>query len=136
MRLVLKILVSVVLWTTVAEGNFINPPNFYSLDLKNFQYFKYPGRLTPHGVRPIYPEPSLAQRVKAIYRYFRTVYLGHPIQRNIYNIPVDPKRGLQLRAAYQRQFGYRGENLIALIGNGHSPQELRYYGAIGRDFSK
>ncbi|XP_055526750.1 uncharacterized protein LOC129719456 [Wyeomyia smithii] len=133
MRLSLRILVFVVLLATIVKGS-LKKPNFYSLDVKNFQYFKYPGRLTAHGVHPIHPDPTFAQRVKAIYEYFRNVWLGHPIQRNIYNIPVDPKRGLQLRAAYQRQFGYQGENLIALIGNGHSPQELRYYGAIGKDF--
>ncbi|XP_053686926.1 uncharacterized protein LOC128736467 [Sabethes cyaneus] len=127
------ILSIVVLLITIVEGT-LPRPNFYNLDLENHEYFKYPGRLTKYGLRPGNTDPSFAQRAKAVYGYFRNVLLGHPIQKNTYNIPVDPKRGLQLRAAYQRQFGYRGQNLVALIGNGHTPQELRYYGAIGRDF--
>ncbi|XP_062550015.1 uncharacterized protein LOC134214711 [Armigeres subalbatus] len=107
----------------------------YNLNIQsfqNFQFFKYPGKLTPYGVRPGNHNPSWSQKAAAVFKYFKDVAVGPPMRN--YGVRFDEKRALRLRSAYQKQFGYRGENLVALIGNGHSPQELRYYGAIGRDF--
>lgn len=109
-----------------------DPLRNYNVDLQKFQFFKYPGRLTPYGVRPGNRNPSFAQKAAAVFTYFRKLAIGPPMQN--FGVRVNQNRALHLRAAYQKQFGYRGKNLIALIGNGHSLQELRYYGAIGRDF--
>uniref|UniRef100_A0A182T8F1 Uncharacterized protein n=1 Tax=Anopheles maculatus TaxID=74869 RepID=A0A182T8F1_9DIPT len=112
---------------------FYNPFD-YNLNFQKFEYFKYP----PHSKR--LPQrggdASVAQKAIAVVTYFHNLLAGHPVQEQRYYIPFDPNRALQLRGAYQRQFGYRGENLIALIGNGYSPQALRHYGAIGKDFGK
>ncbi|XP_055629421.1 uncharacterized protein LOC129770546 [Toxorhynchites rutilus septentrionalis] len=133
MGFVFTLLISIVLMAILVEGN--PTADFYNLDAHNFNYFKYPARpTTRYGLRQVDPDPSLGQRAKAVYTYFRNLLLGHPIQQNTYNIMFDPDRALRLRGAYQRQFGVRGENLIALIGNGYSPSELRYYGAVGREF--
>ncbi|KFB44424.1 AGAP005315-PA-like protein [Anopheles sinensis] len=111
--------------------SFYNPYD-YNLNLQNFEYFKYPyqGKHSPPR------EASVAQKALAVVSYFHTLLAGHPVQEKRYYIPFDPNRGQQLRGAFQRQFGFRGENLIALIGNGYSPKALRYYGAIGKDFGK
>ncbi|XP_035906805.1 uncharacterized protein LOC118509773 [Anopheles stephensi] len=111
--------------------SFYNPYD-YNLNLQKFEYFKYP----PHGKRLPQRDASVAQKAIAVVTYFHNLLAGHPVQEQRYYIPFDPNRAMQLRGAYQRQFGYRGENLIALIGNGYSPQALRHYGAIGKDFGK
>nr|XP_055612399.1 uncharacterized protein LOC129758799 [Uranotaenia lowii] len=136
MKLSINISALLILVLTMTEGRFIHPPDFYNLDIGNFQFFKKPGHPTWYGVRQLQPKLSLTEQAKAMFTYFGRVLLGHPLQQNTYNIPFDPERGLRLRQAYQRQFGYRGENLIALIGNGPSPRELRHYGVIGRDFGR
>ncbi|XP_050072719.1 uncharacterized protein LOC126560812 [Anopheles maculipalpis] len=132
-------LLQIVCWIvllTVAQQvySFYNPFD-YNLNLQNFEYFKYP---PPHGKRlpPQRGDASVAQKAIAVVTYFHNLIAGHPVQEMRYYIPFDPNRAMQLRGAYQRQFGYRGENLIALIGNGYSPQALRHYGAIGKDFGK
>lgn len=51
-----------------------------------------------------------------------------------FNYAFDPDFGKKYRAAYQRQFGYRGENLVAMIGNGYSRKQLEHYGALGKDY--
>nr|XP_029730062.1 uncharacterized protein LOC115267288 [Aedes albopictus] len=133
MRILLQIFFIVAALVTFMKADSIpDALRSYNLDLQNFKFFKYPGRLTPYGVRPGNPNPSLTQKAAAIFRYFKKLAIGPPMQN--YGVKVNQRRALHLRAAYQKQFGYRGKNLIALIGNGHSPQELRYYGAIGRDF--
>ncbi|XP_039452015.1 uncharacterized protein LOC120430953 [Culex pipiens pallens] len=139
MATVFKIFLALTLLATASEALSVYPPDFYNLDIQNFRFFKHQGRPPQpvrYGVRPIYPEPSLPEKGKAVYTYFRNLFLGHPVQQNTYQIVFDPERGQRLREAYQRQFGYRGENLIAYIGNGHSPRELRYHGAIGREFGR
>ncbi|XP_035793082.1 uncharacterized protein LOC118467120 [Anopheles albimanus] len=127
--LVCVLLLAIVLQQVYCDYN----PHDYNLDLKKFEYFKYP----PYrgNQRPV-QDASVAEKAIAVVKYFHNLLAGHPIQQRKYYVPFDPNRGLQMRDAYQRQFGYRGENLIALVGNGYSPKALRYYGAIGKHFGK
>lgn len=128
-----QIVVWIVLLAVVQQVYCFYNPFDYNLNLQKFEYFKYP----PNGKRgPPVRDASVAQKALAVVSYFHNLIAGHPVQEMRYYIPFDPNRAQQLRGAYQRQFGYRGENLIALIGNGYSPQALRYYGAIGKDFGK
>lgn len=131
---VLQLLVCVLLLAIVQQQVYCDyNPHDYNLDLKKFEYFKYP----PYrgNQRPV-QDASVAEKAIAVVKYFHNLLAGHPIQQRKYYVPFDPNRGLQMRDAYQRQFGYRGENLIALVGNGYSPKALRYYGAIGKHFGK
>ncbi|KXJ83556.1 hypothetical protein RP20_CCG004521 [Aedes albopictus] len=103
-----------------------------NLDIRDFEFFKYPGVLTPNGIRYGDHNPTISQKAKAVFKYFKYVFIGSPMPDSGYEFDV--QKALNLRDAYQKQFGYLGENLVALVGNGYSAQQMRHYGAIGRDF--
>lgn len=71
------------------------------------------------------------QKANAIGTYFTNVLLGNNWQPQIISPYVfDPDFGKKWQNNFRKQFGYRGENLIALLGNGYSRNALIYYGAI------
>lgn len=103
-----------------------------NLDIHEFKFFKYPGVLTPNGIKYGDHNPTVTQKAAAIYKYFKNIFIGVPMPDSGYKFDED--RALSLRDAYQRRYGYLGENLVALVGNGYSARDMLRYGAIGRDF--
>lgn len=91
-------------------------------------------RTTSAAVHRTAATRSILQKAKAISVYVSNVLFGHPGQQQLMAFVFDPEFGKKWQPAFQRQFGYRGENLIALLGNGYSRQALVHYGAIDRDF--
>lgn len=70
------------------------------------------------------------QKAKAVGTYFTNVLLGNNWQQQISPYVFDPNFGKKWQNHFRKQFGYRGENLIALLGNGYSRNALIFYGAI------
>jgi hypothetical protein len=102
-----------------------------NLDLKNYQFFKYP----TYRQQISLPPPNLLQKTKAVLSFTHRLLFGMPVltqnQQWVFEPNVDEKK----RKIFQKQFGYRGENLIALIGRGYPRKALIYYGAINKDFA-
>lgn len=105
------------------------------MDLANYRYFKYPqnGQKSARLRMPESTAEYHLKRARAVFNYAGSVLFGSKYQRQVSRYVFDPEFGLKWRGAFNRQFGYRGENLIALLGSGRSKQELMYYGAIGRN---
>jgi hypothetical protein len=80
------------------------------------------------------PPLSPFEKTQAVWSYVRKLLFGYPGQRESQQWIFDPEVSVKRRQAFEKQFGYRGENLIALIGQGYSRKELIYYGAINKDF--
>lgn len=104
------------------------------VNLQTFDYFRYP---TPSGRLPVTPTTTsssyLQDRVNrgfSILQYFRSVLVGTPWLTQEQPVSFDPNAGKRNAVTFQRQFGRRGENLIALLGAGYSPDQLAYYGAV------
>lgn len=57
-------------------------------------------------------------KLRAIFGYFGRVLFGN--LPNVADVPLkfDPEAAYRLREKYQRRFGYRGEQLIELLGKG------------------
>lgn len=82
---------------------------------------------------PVAPEPGLKgyiDKTKAVLEYSRNVLIGKPVNNQQFTFRFDPEFGKRWAPEFQRHYGYRGENLIALLGSGRSFKELAYYGVI------
>ncbi|KAG4073262.1 hypothetical protein HA402_008608 [Bradysia odoriphaga] len=96
-----------------------------NLDLRNVKFFKYPqqirtgeiiyGRHQPFNI--IDPFDNF-NRVKAMMAYFAEVILGGAKYQRDIAVHFHPDTGAKSRYNYQQKFGYRGERLIAALGNG------------------
>lgn len=109
----------------------------------NFEYFKYPKTVKPivferHGVlysiREI-PDPptkleDTVNRGKAVVKYFKDLLLGTTKERLKSKHVLDPKFGEKWRKIFQAKHGKFGENLVMLLGDGPSKDELVKSGAI------
>ena len=105
-------------------------------DLTNFHYFRLPGEKVGLNVPNAANELGPLEKTRAVYTYFRNLLLGHPSHSARYIFVFDPEKAKQLRPLYQRQFGKKGENLVALIGQGYPRDLLEYYGAVGKNFER
>lgn len=58
------------------------------------------------------------QKVRAFFAYFGRVLFGNlPIAADV-PVHFDPEAAYRLRENYQRENGFRGERLVAQLGNG------------------
>lgn len=96
-----------------------------NLDLGNVKFFKYPqqtrtgetvyGRHQPFNI--INPVDNF-NRAKAMLTYFADVLLGGSKYNRETAVYFHPDTAYKSRSEFQKQFGHRGERLIAALGNG------------------
>ena len=103
-----------------------------TLDLKNFQYFKYqtttskPILLHKNGqfilIRKIVEKPTVLNdgvaRANSVYKYLKSVIFGNPLQKLKFKYVFDPDAGEINSVEYQAKFGFRGVKLVESLGNG------------------
>lgn len=98
-----------------------------------FKYFKYPtGRSQQNQITQ---DASALVKAKAMITYAADVLFGNSPDTAEIPINFDPQFGQHWRQRYERQFGRRGVNLVALLGQGYSKEELSHYGAMSKDWS-
>ena len=96
-------------------------------------YFKQHGQV--YSIRKI-PDPPATKledkknRAKAIVKYFSDLFLGNPNERIKFKQVFDPTFAERLSKIFQAKHGQFGENLVSLLGNGPSHEELVKNGVI------
>lgn len=109
------------------------------MDLVNFKYFKYPqaDQTRQHSyyknaIPQTTPQSNASPtaKVTAMFKYFSGVLFGNLAGGEEIPIKFDPQFGSKWRPYFERQFGYRGKNLIELLGKGYKKSDLVQYGAI------
>lgn len=113
------------LLTSYAKGSI----DLSNVDLSMFKYFKYQA---PRQ-NQITQDASIIVKAKAMITYATDVLFGNSAESPEIQIHFDPQFGQRWRRRYERQFGLRGVNLVALLGQGYSKEELSYYGAMSND---
>ncbi|EDW85951.1 uncharacterized protein Dwil_GK22871 [Drosophila willistoni] len=108
--------------------------DFSNLDLVNFEYFKNLDSQDPRTGAQANPIIVHFQKKKAVLDYIERLFLGNSPFQQPSEIPFDPHFGRAWQPTYERKFGHRGERLIAALGSGYSIKELRYFGAIPREY--
>lgn len=102
-----------------------------NVDLFTFKYFKYPA--SRNHQNQVTQDVSVIVKAKAMITYAADVLFGNSPASPEIPIDFDPGFGERWRQRYERQFGRRGVNLVALLGQGFSKEELSYYGAMSND---
>lgn len=103
-----------------------------NVDLSMIKYFKYPAPRSQQN--QITQDASAIVKAKAMITYAADVLFGNSYESPEIPIDFDPQFGHRWRQRYERQFGRRGVNLVVLLGQGYSKEELSYYGAMSNDW--
>lgn len=118
-----------------------------NLDLKNFEYFRYPTTKAPkpyffkdiyghiYSIRKI-PDPPPSRivdtknRIKAIFKYFKNLLMGTKREQMKKIHIIEPEVSNKTSEKFQAKHGKYGEKLIEFLGQGPSREELIEAGVI------
>jgi hypothetical protein len=62
--------------------------------------------------------------VTGVLRNVWDLLVAPPSTRAIQNVTFDPDAGINFRNNYQNWFGYRGMNLVEMLGQGYTREQL------------
>lgn len=101
-----------------------------------FKYFKYPTDGGGGGVvkylnqyRNSAPDANVLVKAKSMAKYVASVLFGNLPGTEEIPVVFHPDAGARLRPHFERHFGQRGANLVALLGKGYSKDDLKRFGA-------
>ncbi|XP_037950593.1 uncharacterized protein LOC119681461 [Teleopsis dalmanni] len=107
-----------------------------NLDLANYEFFKNLPSQNPKTAAQANLFIEHFQKKKAVLDYLDNLFFGNsPFARET-EIVFNPHFGRAWRPYFERKYGKRGERLIAVLGRGHTLQQLRTYGAIPKEFGR